>query len=101
MPVGVVWLKNGDESRIRIRTRREHEQLVRRNMVEGGDALLEVLSDDLFWNMAKPVGHLGCVISRVADRQWDRMGSTWNEEAALKLPSGNIWSQRNHEVRSI
>jgi hypothetical protein len=28
-------------------------------MIEGGDALLEVLCDDLFWNMAEPVGHLG------------------------------------------
>jgi hypothetical protein len=38
-------------------------------MVEGRDALLEVLCDDLFWNMAEPVGHLGCVISRIEDRQ--------------------------------
>jgi hypothetical protein len=58
MPVGIVWLKNGDELIIRTRTRGEHEQLARRDMVEGGDALLEVLCDDLFWNMAEPVGHL-------------------------------------------
>lgn len=59
------------------------------NMVEGGDALLEVLCDDLLWNMAEPIGHLGCVISCIADRQCDRIGLTWNEEAGLKLPSGN------------
>lgn len=69
-------------------------------MVEDGDALLEVLCDDLFWNMAEPVGHLGCMISRTADRQYNGVGSTWNEEAELKLPSGNIWSKRNHEVRN-
>jgi hypothetical protein len=60
MSVGVIWLKNGDESRIRIRTRGENDQRMRGNMVEGGDALLEVLCDDLLWNVAQPVGHLGC-----------------------------------------
>jgi hypothetical protein len=69
MPVCVVWLKNEDESRIRIRTRGENDQVMRGNMVEGGDALLEVLCNDLLWNMAEPVGHLGCVISRTADRK--------------------------------
>ena len=70
------------------------------NVVKDGDALLEVLCDDLLWNMAEPIGHLGYVISCIADRQCDRIGQTWNEKAGLKLPSGNTWSHRNHEVRT-
>jgi hypothetical protein len=68
-------------------------------MIKGGDALLEVLCNDLLWNMAEPVGHLGYVISRFGDRQCDKISSTWNDEAESKLPSGNIWSQQNHEVQ--
>ena len=52
-------LKHEHGSRIRIRTRWENDQRMGGNMVEGGDALLEVLCDDLLWNMAEPVGHLG------------------------------------------
>jgi len=69
-------------------------------MVEGGNILLEVLCDDLLRNMAEPVGHLMVRDSSHADRKYNWIGSTWNEEAVLKLPSGNTWNQWNYEVRT-
>jgi hypothetical protein len=40
---------------------------MRGNVVENGDALLEVLCDDLFRDMAEPVDHLKDVICCIAD----------------------------------
>jgi hypothetical protein len=42
---------------------------MRGNVVENADTLLEVLCDDLFWNMAEPVDHLKDVIRCSADTQ--------------------------------
>jgi hypothetical protein len=57
-------------------------------MVEIGDTLLKVLCDDLLWNMAEPVGHLGHVISRIADRQYDKKGLNVERRSRVEIA---IW----------